>query len=148
MKVDRVVIDTNVLISAALLPASVPAQCVDWVLANATLLFSPSTFEELQTRLWRPKFDRYLSLEQRQAILYDVGAAALWVTPKTSAAAISRDPSDDPFIHLALAGKAAWLITGDQDLLAVAGLEKPAIITSAQALKRMRPGFQTGIRLR
>jgi len=137
MKVDRVVIDTNVLISAALLPASAPARCVDWVLANATLLFSPGTFEELQTRLWRPKFDRYLSLEQRQAILHDIGAAALWITPKPFAAAISRDPDDDKFIHLALAGKAAWLITGDQDLLAVTGVENLEIMTPAQALEKI-----------
>jgi putative PIN family toxin of toxin-antitoxin system len=142
MRVDRVVIDTNVLISAALVPASAPARCVDWVLANAALLFLPGTFEELQTRLWRPKFDRYLSLEQRQAILHDMGAAALWVTPELSATAISapisRDPDDDKFIHLALAGKAAWLITGDQDLLAVARIESLEIMTPAQALKRVQ----------
>jgi len=142
MKVDRVVIDTNVLISAALIPASPPARCVDWVLANATVLFSPSTFEELQTRLWRPKFDRYLSLEQRQAILHDMGAAALWVTPEPSAAAItasiSRDPDDDKFIHLALAGKAAWLITGDQDLLALTRIGNLEIITPAQVLERIQ----------
>jgi putative PIN family toxin of toxin-antitoxin system len=137
MKVERVVIDTNVLISAALLAASVPAQCVDWVLANATVLFSPGTFDELRTRLWRSKFDRYLSLEQRQAILHDISAAALWVTPKPSAIAISRDPDDDKFIHLALAGKAAWLITGDQDLLSVTGLEQLEIMTPAQALERI-----------
>jgi len=140
MKIDRVVIDTNVLISAALIPASPPARCVDWVLANATMLFSPGTFEELQTRLWRPKFDRYLSLEQRQAILRDMSAAALWVTPEppASAAPISRDPDDDKFIHLALAGKAAWLITGDQDLLALARIGKLEIITPAQALERVQ----------
>ncbi|MCL2831501.1 MAG: putative toxin-antitoxin system toxin component, PIN family [Betaproteobacteria bacterium] len=142
MRVDRVVIDTNVLISAALVPASAPARCVDWVLANATVLFSPSTFKELQTRLWRPKFDRYLSLEQRQAILHDMGAVALWVTPKLSATAItgsiSRDPDDDKFIHLALAGKAAWLITGDQDLLALTRVENLEIMTPAQVLERIQ----------
>jgi len=142
MKVDRVVIDTNVLISAALVPASAPARCVDWVLANATALFSPSTFEELQTRLWRPKFDRYLSLEQRQAILHDMAAAALWVTPEPPATAIAapiaRDPDDDKFIHLALAGRATWLITGDQDLLALVRIESLEIVTPAQALERIK----------
>jgi putative PIN family toxin of toxin-antitoxin system len=138
MKVERVVIDTNVLISAALIPASAPARCVDWVLTNAALLFSPATFGELQTRLWRPKFDRYLSLEQRQAILHDMSAAALWVTPEPSAAAINRDPDDDKFIHLALAGQAAWLITGDQDLLAVTGAGKLEIMTPARALARIQ----------
>ncbi|MDR0480265.1 MAG: putative toxin-antitoxin system toxin component, PIN family [Gallionellaceae bacterium] len=140
MKVDRVVIDTNVLISAALIPASAPALCVDWILANATVLFSPATFEELQTRLWRSKFDRYLSLEQRRAILHDLGSAALWVTPELSASAAptSRDPDDDKFIHLALAGEAVWLITGDQDLLAVGGIENLEIMTPAQMLEKIQ----------
>jgi len=138
MKVDRVVIDTNVLISAALIPASVPAQCVDWALANTTLLFSPDTFEELQTRLWRPKFDRYLSLEQRRAIFHDMRAAALWITPEPSTTTFSRDPDDDKFIHLALSGKAAWLITGDQDLLVVTAVENLEIMTPARFLERIR----------
>jgi putative PIN family toxin of toxin-antitoxin system len=104
------------------------------------VLFSPGTFEELQTRLWRSKFDRYLSLEQRQAILHDMSAAALWVTPEppASAAAISRDPDDDKFIRLALAGKAAWLITGDQDLLTLARIGNLEIITPARVLERVR----------
>ena len=138
--IDRLVIDTNVLISAALVPASAPAQCVDWALAHAVLLFSPGTFEELQTRLWRPKFDRYLSLEQRQTILHDMGAAALWVTPEPPATApISRDPQDDQFTPLAVAGKAAWLITGDRDLLVLAGaVGNVEIMTPAQALEKVR----------
>lgn len=136
MKVDCVVIDTNVLISAALIPASAPARCVDWVLRNAGLLFSPSTFEELQIRLWRPKFDRYLSIEQRQAILHDIGAAALWVTPDVSAVTYSRDADDDKFVHLALAGNAPWLITGDRDLLVLTDIDGLEILTPAQAMEK------------
>ncbi|ARP81951.1 putative toxin-antitoxin system toxin component, PIN family [Bordetella genomosp. 8] len=140
MKADHVVIDTNVLISAALAPASAPARFVDWALAHATLLFSPSTFEELQTRLWRPKFDRYLTLEQRQAILHDLGAVALCVTPASSARVFSRDPDDDKFIHLALAGNAAWIVTGDQDLLILEAVEGVQIVTPVQALNRLAGG--------
>lgn len=138
MKVDRVVIDTNVLISAALAPSSAPARFVDWALANAVLLFSTSTFEELHTRLWRPKFDRYLSLEQRQSILHDMAAVALCMTPASSdMPAFSRDPDDDKFIHLALAGDAAWIITGDQDLLVLKNVEGVEIITPVQALDKL-----------
>ena len=69
-----------------------------------------------------------------------MGAAALWVTPELPATVrISRDPLDDQFIHLAVAGKAAWLITGDQDLLAVAGaVGNLEIMTPAQALEKVR----------
>jgi predicted nucleic acid-binding protein len=70
-----------------------------------------------------------------------MGAAALWVTPELSALAItapiSRDPDDDKFIHLALAGKAAWLITGDQDLLTLT-LENLEIMTPAQVLEKIQ----------
>ncbi|MEI2417573.1 putative toxin-antitoxin system toxin component, PIN family [Orrella sp. JC864] len=138
MKADRIVIDTNVLISAALLSTSAPAQLVQWALENTVLLFSPATFDELQTRLWRPKFDRYLSLEQRQSLLHDMGAAALWMTPAPSPMrAFSRDPDDDKFIHLALAGQAAWLVTGDQDLLVLGSIEGVEILTPGQAMEKI-----------
>lgn len=39
-------------------------------------VFSAATFAELEARLWKPKFDRYLSMEIRRAILHDVNAAA------------------------------------------------------------------------
>lgn len=135
MTIKRVVIDTNVLISAALSPESKPAQIVDWALSQASLLFSEETFAELETRLWRPKFDRYLSLEQRQSILHDVKAIAEWITPETTpATSYSRDQDDDKFVHLALAGKADWLISGDQDLLTVVPPPGLAILSPANAL--------------
>jgi uncharacterized protein len=67
----RVVIDTNVLISAALSPAGASALLVDCLLQQSQLVFSEQTFDELATRLWKPKFDRYLSLERRQLLLND-----------------------------------------------------------------------------
>jgi putative PIN family toxin of toxin-antitoxin system len=77
MKSDlRVVVDTHVWISAALSKAGSPALLVRYVLANGQPVFSASTFDELQTRLWKPKFDRYLSMELRKSILHDLSASA------------------------------------------------------------------------
>ena len=56
MNPERVVIDTNVLISAALVPAATPSQVVNFVLEHYRLLFSEQTFEELRTRLYRPSW--------------------------------------------------------------------------------------------
>ena len=65
MKAERVVLDTNVLISAALRPQGLPRAVLDAVRAvNGVLLFSSETFDELRSRLHRPKFDRYVSLEK------------------------------------------------------------------------------------
>lgn len=117
----QVVVDTNVLLSAALLPQSTPALLVDRLLGDGRLVFSKSTFAELETRLWKPKFDRYLSMEIRRSLLRDLDASALWVEipEKLGILTFSRDSTDDAFIHTALAANVSRLITGDQDLLAL-----------------------------
>jgi putative PIN family toxin of toxin-antitoxin system len=138
MRIERAVIDTNVLISAALSPRSAPAQIVDCLLQHATLVFSRETFEELKTRLWRPKFDRYLDIERRRLLLHDFAAAAQWVDlPAPPRSTYSRDPDDDVFLHTALHGKVEWLVSGDKDLLELPpadwGFE---ILSPAQALEK------------
>jgi putative PIN family toxin of toxin-antitoxin system len=138
MKVERVVLDTNVLISAALVRDSVPARVVRWAVENTLLLFSPETFAELETRLWRPKFDPYIGMEQRHAVLNDLAAIAEWVTvPAGVRPSHSSDPDDDKFIHLALAGGAQWLISGDDDLLGIETVTGLKILTPAQALRQI-----------
>ncbi len=61
----KLVIDTNILISAALSSQGAPAKLVQLVLAQHRLVFFQATFDELRTRIYRPKFDRYISLEDR-----------------------------------------------------------------------------------
>ena len=51
----RVVVDTNVLLSAALSPRGAPAELVDKLLAEGRLVFSRVTFAELESRIWKPK---------------------------------------------------------------------------------------------
>ena len=86
--------------------------------------------------MWRPKFDRYLSLETRRIVLCDIKGAAHWVSIPAGIAAQSycRDPDDDVFIHAALAAQAPYLISGDQDLLALPPIAGLTIATPAQAL--------------
>jgi putative PIN family toxin of toxin-antitoxin system len=52
----RVVIDTNVWLSAALSANGAPARVVRRVLAHGIPVFSEATFAELNTRIWKPKF--------------------------------------------------------------------------------------------
>jgi putative PIN family toxin of toxin-antitoxin system len=142
MKVElRVVVDTNVWISAALSNSGSPAQVVRHVLAQGLPVFTRSTFDELQTRLWKPKFDRYLSMELRKSILHDLNAAAMWVDVPAAIAAVaySRDKDDDKFIHAALASQSPWLITGDQDLLCLEPLPDLHILAPADALTHWMP---------
>lgn len=119
---DLVVVDTNVWISAALSTAGAPAQVLQKVLADGMPVFSDATFQALESRLWKPKFDRYLSMELRRAILRDAKALAAWVAPQAgiTSKAYSGDADDDKFIHAAIAASAPWLVSGDQDLLVLA----------------------------
>jgi uncharacterized protein len=137
----RVVVDTNVWISAALSPTGTPALVVRRVLASAVPVLSESTFAELEHRLWLPKFDRYVSIELRQQILHDLSAAAYWteVPPEIASRTHCRDTDNDKFIHAALTAGAPWLVTGDRDLLAVPAIPQLQIVSPADALTR--PNF-------
>ncbi|MDD5297317.1 MAG: putative toxin-antitoxin system toxin component, PIN family [Rhodocyclaceae bacterium] len=131
---DRVVVDTNVWISAALSTEGAPARLVLRVLKHGLPVFSPATFSELETRLWKPKFDRYLSMEQRQRLLHDLNGAAHWVSLPMESPSWSRDADDEKFIQTALSASAPWLVTGDRDLLDVPVLPGFTILTPAVAL--------------
>ena len=113
-----------------------PLQLARRVLAECMPVLSEATFAELEARLWRPKFDRYLGMELRQRILHDLDAAAFWVAilPGLAAQRWCRDPDDDHFIRAALAAQAPLLVSGDADLLEVPAIEGLRILTPPQAL--------------
>ena len=115
----RAVIDSNVWISGLLTKAGVTALLTRQVIRVGQPVFSKETFAELKERLWLPKFDRYVSLEQRKALLGDLESIAQWVDVPSAMAArtFSRDAADDKFIHAALVAEVPWLVSGDKDLL-------------------------------
>ncbi len=117
-----VVIDTNVWISGMLTRSGVPAQLIRQVVRQGRPVLTTETFAELKQRMWLPKFDRYISIEDRRRLLHEVDTAAFWfdVPPQIAGQKFCRDADDDKFIHAALASNADWLISGDRDLLVLA----------------------------
>ena len=112
MRVERCVVDTNVLISALLQPSGRTAEILGAIrAAGGVLLFSDETFAELASRLLRPKFDRYVVLATRQRFLADLPGVAEWVTI-TGIVHVCRDPDDDKFLETAINGDADCLVTG------------------------------------
>ena len=132
----KLVVDTNVLISAALSAQGAPAQLMRRVLDQHTLVFSQPTFDELQTRLHRPKFDRYITLEQRHRLLHDFNACAHWVELGPYSV-YCRDPDDDKFIATALQAQAHWLVSGDRDLLEAGPQPNLLVLSPTHALERL-----------
>ena len=132
----RVVLDTNVLVSGVLLPASIPGRVFDAVQLDGNLLFSEITFAELNTVLARPKFERYLDQGRRDHFLSRCLDAGALVEIIRSIRAC-RDPNDDKFLEVAVSGKADALVTGDADLLVLDPYEGIPIVTPANYLAKL-----------
>lgn len=114
----RVVLDTNVVLSALVFARGVTARLrAAWQAGPCRPLVSSVTARELVRVLAYPKFR--LSPAEQEELLADYLPYAEVVTiphPPPEAPAC-RDPFDLPFLHLAVAGRAAFLVTGDRDLL-------------------------------
>jgi hypothetical protein len=135
MKADRVVLDTNVLISAALRPGSVLRVVIDTVSATGgVLVFSEESFHELQSRLLRSKFDPYVRRQDRMVFLAQVRAVSEWVSI-TGAKLGCRDPEDDKILETALMGDADCVVTGDRDLLVMSSFSGIPIVRPATFLE-------------
>lgn len=131
----RIVVDTNVLISRLLLPRSVPGKAVRKAVDAGQILISEATLAELAGVLAHPKFAPYVSVQDRQQFIRLLGRVAEMV-PITHMIRACRDPKDDKFLELAVNGGASVIITGDKDLLALNPFRKIAIITPAEYLSR------------
>ena len=112
----RIVIDTNVLISAALSPAGCPAQIIS--------LWEEKVFEVLVSKPILAEFRRVFHYphlpfppEKISTSLRLIQHIAVLVEPVEELAVVSADPHDDTFIACAVTGHAAYLVSGDEHLL-------------------------------
>ena len=113
---ERVVIDTNVLLSSLFFTASTPAQAVEKAVTKAQIVATTETLRERVEKLLLPKFDRYVRRERRDALLERVVSVVEIITV-LQPIHVSRDPRDDKFLEAAVNGRADVIVTGDKDLL-------------------------------
>ncbi len=114
----RCVFDTNVLVSALLLPDSKPRQALEQALLKGRVLLSFATLAELYEVLGRKKFLRYIDEEDIRSFLAALTREAEWVEVNVRIG-VCRDPKDDKFLELAVSGNATHIVTGDADLIAL-----------------------------
>ena len=129
----RWVLDTNTLVSRLLMPGSTAARAVDHAMALGVPLVSDDTLAELAEVLSRPRFDRYVSVADRQRFVALLGGVArrVAITHRVQAC---RDPRDDKFLHVALNGEAEAIVTGDNDLLVLDPFHGVRILSPAAFL--------------
>lgn len=133
MKTNRIVFDTNVIVSALMFPRSVPRQAFNLAYSTGKILASTATTMELEEVLSRKKFEKYFSMEERIQFVARFFADAEIIEIKEKITAC-RDRKDDKFLELAVNGKADYIITGDQDLLVLHPFQNIVIISVSDYL--------------
>lgn len=112
----RVVVDTNILVSFAIRHNPDFERIFDHIAAHGALLVSEDTIAELYDVLSRDKFRKYLPLaDSIDYVEWYAGISERVDIVKPVVAC--RDPKDDKFLSVAVAGKADCIIAGDHDLL-------------------------------
>jgi putative PIN family toxin of toxin-antitoxin system len=131
----RLVLDTNILISALLRKNTPPYLLYQaWRENQFELVTSPKQLEELQRVMAYPKLQRYFTPEEAQKMLAGITAYTLCVT-SLPIVSDSPDPDDNIILATAIAGNADYLVSGDKsDLLKLGVIEDILIINARQAL--------------
>jgi len=107
----RVVLDTNIIVSALLQPLGPPAQVFGLATAGSIqLCVSGSVYAEYEEVIGRPRFQR--SEDVIAGALHTIREKGLWVRP-TEAVRACSDPDDDIFLECAQAAQADYLVTGN-----------------------------------
>jgi putative PIN family toxin of toxin-antitoxin system len=128
----RVVIDTNVLVSAFINNGK-PRKLLLKLLEEHTVILSSQMLAELADVLSRDKFfvtssqvDRFISVLVRKTKIVSVDS---------SFKVILEDPDDDIVLNTALSGKADYIVTGDKHLLSLRKFEKIEVLKVNQMLE-------------
>jgi putative PIN family toxin of toxin-antitoxin system len=130
----RVVLDTNVLVSALLFTGISAELAPLWQKGAITVLLSREILEEYLRVLAYPKFE--LSEGEIKGLLEEeVLPFVQIIKPGIRIRVVKRDPSDNKFLECAVAGKADTLISGDNDLLILKHYRRVRIQTPAQFLE-------------
>jgi putative PIN family toxin of toxin-antitoxin system len=115
-KVKRVVLDTNVLVSALLFTGELARVAGLWRSGEIIPLISKETYDELKAVLAYPKFS--LSPGEIQGIIENEILPYFEVVEiSQNIRGVSRDPEDDKFIACGICGSADFIVSGDKDLI-------------------------------
>jgi uncharacterized protein len=131
----RIVFDTSVVVSAVVLQSSQLAWLrAHWSAGACVPLVSRDTVDELIHILEYRKFR--LEAQRRNELLADYLPFCEIVEVTRKCSVVCRDVKDQPFLDLAQSGKADSLVSGDRDLLVLAGRTKFLIETPEEYRRR------------
>lgn len=133
----KVILDTNILISALLKPASAPGELiVRWRAGDFMVVTSEKLLDELERVLNYRKFARsgIASSKATRQLKEDLREVSLRFESSQEIRVVGRDPSDDKFIALGVAMEVDFIISGDNHLLEIGSHAGIRILTPSEFL--------------
>lgn len=134
----RIVLDTNILVSALLSPSGPPRQLVEmWEAGIIEVVTCPQQRDEVARVLNYQHLRERIKPEQASQLiaLLETMTTSISELPQLS---VSPDPSDNLILASAVASRANYVVTGDKrDMLAIGIVDGIPIITAAAAIARL-----------
>jgi len=135
----RIVVDTNILVSALIRPNGKTGAILQHLRqGDYVFLYAQPLLEELADVLMRPRIrDKYgVTEDDIKAVLALLLLRGEAVIVKHTITAC-RDPKDNKFLEVAVAGKADLIVSGDKDLLVLHPFEGISVISPTEFLRRL-----------
>jgi putative PIN family toxin of toxin-antitoxin system len=134
----RMVLDTNVLVSALITPGGLPDQLLQrWEAGDFTLVTSVEQLDEVKRVFGYEKLKRFINPEQAVRLLENLLHSAT-IAENLPEVNDSKDASDNVILATAIAGNASHLATGDKaDLLVLKQVQQLSIISVQEAIQQL-----------
>lgn len=135
MSIPRIVLDSNVVISAFLF-GGVPARLLELALNGSIECFtSLPILDEIRDVLLRPKFD--LSSEQALTLIEELHDLCQVVMPSEKVLVVNDDPDDNIILECTISADAEVIVTGDSHLLRIRQWQDIQILSPSDFLKTL-----------
>lgn len=134
----RIVLDTNILISALLSPKGVPWQLVyAWLKNDFDLVTAHEQIMELKRVIQYDHLRERIDFKRREQVLQALETLAIRVD-NLPYITLSSDPDDNAILGIAVAGKADLVVSGDKPgMLALRQVQNIPIVSAREALERL-----------
>lgn len=133
----RVLIDTNILISHLL--STEPRNTIPTIVNHCitspevTLVAPEQLLQELRTSCQEKEYLRKkITLDELTAFIDKLSACSLTPAQEATPSSYSRDPKDDYLVYMALVHHVDFLVTGDEDLLALRAIHSLKLVSPVE----------------
>jgi len=132
----RVVLDTNILISALITRGTPPDELYRaWLRGSLDLVTSVAQLDELADVLGRPRMRRFIDVDEAQALVENIDARAI-ILDDLPVVTLSPDAADNRILATAIAGRVDLIVSGDRKhMLTLGDVEGIPVLTARKALE-------------